>query len=378
MKVDKSKRDKLKSDKSEIDESKLVVSDIVIRPVDLDSQIELEQIVDLQVEGWNLGEEDILTPELLKICGNNGLVVGAFANDDAISNSDNPFLVGYALGFFSNNSGLVNSVNDFIEFGGNVPAHIDKEFAVYAQRCDRDVFYSHMVATRKSLRGKGIGALLKSFQRDECASLGMGVIEWTYDPLISRNGKLNLNKLGAKVPAPKNYVRDYYGEISGDYKGLPTDRFIVTWDTSKKNQPPSSSKTSFDKYVSDGAKVISSTSARLLTLSPEFLGQPEQKNKSPQSGLVYCRELKEFDLDQTADTILFEVPLNFNESDFIAADASLDSPVRLDWRTKSRAVFETYLERGYQVVDLVLKKHETQLDPFNGNGLRPFYVMQKS
>jgi predicted GNAT superfamily acetyltransferase len=51
---------------------------------------------------------------------------------------------------------------------------------------------------------------------------------WTFDPLVSRNAHLNLNRLGARIDS---YVPDYYGSDTGSelHSGLGTDRFIVKW-----------------------------------------------------------------------------------------------------------------------------------------------------
>jgi predicted GNAT superfamily acetyltransferase len=58
--------------------------------------------------------------------------------------------------------------------------------------------------------------------------MGVGVIYWTWDPLVSRNSHLNLNKLGARVD---EFVENMYGVTDSTLMGaLPTDRFVAVWE----------------------------------------------------------------------------------------------------------------------------------------------------
>jgi predicted GNAT superfamily acetyltransferase len=59
-------------------------------------------------------------------------------------------------------------------------------------------------------------------------SQGLDSIQWTFDPLMRRNARLNLLKLGAQAI---DYVVDMYGSL-GDLVNLddPTDRLLLNWD----------------------------------------------------------------------------------------------------------------------------------------------------
>lgn len=92
----------------------------------------------------------------------------------------------------------------------------------------RPFHWSHMLGVHRDLRGRGLGRRLKLFQRRWLLERGVGVVEWTYDPLESRNAHLNLNRLGAE---PVDYQRDVYGDGSASelHSGIGTDRFVVRW-----------------------------------------------------------------------------------------------------------------------------------------------------
>ncbi|HET7451631.1 MAG TPA: GNAT family N-acetyltransferase [Thermoanaerobaculia bacterium] len=87
--------------------------------------------------------------------------------------------------------------------------------------------HSHLLAVRPDAQGLGLSKRLKLFQREWCLARGIGLITWTYDPLLVKNARLNLVRLRARA---KNYLRDFYGRIGGIYADLPTDRFEVFWE----------------------------------------------------------------------------------------------------------------------------------------------------
>ncbi len=90
------------------------------------------------------------------------------------------------------------------------------------------VHWSDMLAVVPELRGTSVGTQLKAWQRAKCEALGVRVMYWTFDPLVSRNAHLNLNKLGARVD---EFVANMYGVTDSTQMGaLPTDRFVAAWD----------------------------------------------------------------------------------------------------------------------------------------------------
>ena len=76
-------------------------------------------------------------------------------------------------------------------------------------------------------QSRGVGYALKVAQREAVLQQGLRLITWTYDPLESKNARLNIAKLGAVC---NTYIRNYYGELRDDINlGLATDRFQVDW-----------------------------------------------------------------------------------------------------------------------------------------------------
>ena len=87
--------------------------------------------------------------------------------------------------------------------------------------------HSHMTAVMENHRDKGIGFLLKIDQWHWAKKNNYKEITWTFDPLVKRNAKLNLLKLGADVSA---YYPNFYGEMPDALNaGDESDRLLASW-----------------------------------------------------------------------------------------------------------------------------------------------------
>jgi predicted GNAT superfamily acetyltransferase len=87
--------------------------------------------------------------------------------------------------------------------------------------------HSHMTAVDPGIRSAGVGFALKLAQRAACLENGIREVRWTYDPLIRRNARFNLWKLGARVSA---FHPDFYGVLDDAINGTDrSDRFEVSW-----------------------------------------------------------------------------------------------------------------------------------------------------
>lgn len=91
--------------------------------------------------------------------------------------------------------------------------------------------HSHMAAVKERYRNRNIGSALKWHQRAWALAHGYETITWTFDPLVRRNAKLNLIKLGVQV---FDYFPDFYGDLPDALNaGDPTDRVIARWDIAR-------------------------------------------------------------------------------------------------------------------------------------------------
>lgn len=87
--------------------------------------------------------------------------------------------------------------------------------------------HSHMAAVREGFRDRGIGGEIKWHQRAWAMQRGYDSITWTFDPLVRRNAKFNIVKLGVQV---FDYFPDFYGDLPDALNiGDPTDRAMASW-----------------------------------------------------------------------------------------------------------------------------------------------------
>lgn len=152
--------------------------------------VELRELADADrvravIDGvW--GEQD-LPREMVRAFQHAGSVLyGAEADGE---------LVGFVLGFFGVGEGLHN--------------------------------HSHMLASVPGRQDRGVGYALKLAQRANCLDHGVTEVRWTFDPLVARNARFNLVKLGAEAT---RFLPDFYGEMSDVLnRGDRSDRFEIRW-----------------------------------------------------------------------------------------------------------------------------------------------------
>jgi predicted GNAT superfamily acetyltransferase len=149
---------------------------------------EFHRCVELQREVWGEAELEVEPITVFVVAAHTGgQVLGAFDGDR---------MVGYTLAVV----GLRNRV-----------AYL----------------HSHMTGVQSEYRNRGVGRMLKLFQRDEALSRGIRLVEWTFDPLELRNAHFNLNRLGAIC---REYQPNLYGVTTSPlHRGLATDRLVAEW-----------------------------------------------------------------------------------------------------------------------------------------------------
>ena len=87
--------------------------------------------------------------------------------------------------------------------------------------------HSHMTAVLGDFRDRGVGYLLKIDQWHWAKKSNYQEITWTFDPLVRRNAKLNLLKLGADIAA---YHANFYGDMPDALNaGDESDRVLASW-----------------------------------------------------------------------------------------------------------------------------------------------------
>jgi predicted GNAT superfamily acetyltransferase len=89
--------------------------------------------------------------------------------------------------------------------------------------------HSHMTAVLPEFRDKGVGYALKINQWIWAKKNKYSYLSWTFDPLVRRNAKFNIAKLGVDIYA---YYPNFYGYMSDALNaGDESDRLMVSWST---------------------------------------------------------------------------------------------------------------------------------------------------
>ena len=87
--------------------------------------------------------------------------------------------------------------------------------------------HSHVTGVLAEWQGRGLGLVTKLHQRAWCLQRGIDRVTWTFDPLVQRNARFNLQRLGAELV---EYLPSFYGPMTdGINAGDDTDRAFVVW-----------------------------------------------------------------------------------------------------------------------------------------------------
>ncbi|WP_156750509.1 chorismate synthase [Mycobacterium sp. 852013-50091_SCH5140682] len=87
--------------------------------------------------------------------------------------------------------------------------------------------YSLIAATSPHQTSRGLGRALKLRQRAWALERGWRRIEWTFDPLVSRNARFNLSRLGALATTLE---QDFYGFMVDEINANDhSDRLVAVW-----------------------------------------------------------------------------------------------------------------------------------------------------
>lgn len=87
--------------------------------------------------------------------------------------------------------------------------------------------YSFIAAAQRGGSDAGIGYAIKMYQRSWALQNGFTTMSWTFDPLVSRNARFNLVKLGASA---RVYEKAFYGQPTDEISGEDeADRLVACW-----------------------------------------------------------------------------------------------------------------------------------------------------
>jgi predicted GNAT superfamily acetyltransferase len=273
----------------------------------LESPEEIISVEKLQKRIWSGSDIEVVpTHMLLAAVHGGGVLLGAY---------DAEVLVGFVFGF---------------------PGFELEADHIELQHC------SHMAGVLPDYRDSGVGFLLKRAQWQMVRRQGIDRITWTYDPLQSRNAKLNIAKLGAVC---NTYFPNYYGELRDEInQGLPTDRFQVDWWLNSSRVKRRLSKSPRKKL--DLAHYLSANITRLneTHLEPAGLITPLPTEISVSSEPL----------------LLLEIPADF------PAIKKADPALAFEWRMHTRTIFQEVFAAGYLVTDFIF---------LSGSQARSYYVL---
>jgi len=99
--------------------------------------------------------------------------------------------------------------------------------AVLSPAAPAGAAYSLIAGVAPGMGDRGIGRALKLRQREWALEHGFTQMTWTFDPLVARNARFNLAKLGAVAG---EYEVAFYGRMSDDLNGDDdSDRLVARW-----------------------------------------------------------------------------------------------------------------------------------------------------
>lgn len=181
---------------------------------------------------------------------------------------------------------------------------------------------SHMLGFLPEYRKSGLGVAMKWLQRDETLRAGHRKIVWTYDPLETVNGYLNIAKLGGVV---RRYLPNCYGELNDSMnRGLPTDRFLVEWFIGSQR---------VEQYKTDQGAPAD------ISGLPQAIGYVLENEQLPKP--------VSFTLERTDEKLLVTVPAFFQQV------KQADMAAASQWRSMTGEVFPHYFAQGYILTNVI-------------------------
>jgi predicted GNAT superfamily acetyltransferase len=280
---------------------------MIIQPITTTQQA--AEVLQVELVAWDTDPIGAVPVHLhIAIIKNGGVLLGAYEDGQ---------LIGYTLGWL-----------------GLVDPHAERPATEQLK------LVSHMTGVLPDYRDRGVGYRLKLAQRHWAMDRELALVTWTYDPLESRNGNLNLRRLGAIC---RSYQRNVYGAMVDRVNaGVESDRFQIEWWIKSRRveerlatKPP--------------ALTLATANAQLLNpaaFQPDGHPHPAEDISEPVSPRV-----------------LVEIPAH------IQAIRRGNTELTAAWRSHTRALFEALFATGYQATDLIYEP-----DPSRP---RSFYLLEQ-
>jgi predicted GNAT superfamily acetyltransferase len=258
---------------------------------------EMRPAVELQRIYWGVDAESVVAGHMLySIVNAGGHVLGAF---------DGERLIGVLIGLVALNPDTSRPLAERLHIA------------------------SKRMVVLPEYRSHGVGFRLKLAQRQEAIRQGIGLVTWTFDPLLSTNAYLNIRKLRA---TSRRYLIDYYG--NKDAGGLArlgsSDRLLVEWwvrDSAVSTVLDESQPVrQWVDYITMDVPIINAA-----THDAAGLPQPADNLLLPPDNTV----------------LMMEIPPRYD--DLLRLDAGLAR----EWQHHIRQVFSRLFEQGYAVTDFI-------------------------
>jgi chorismate synthase len=206
---------------------------------------------------------------------------------------------------------------------------------------------------------KHLGYYVKKLQYSLAITMRIRYIVWTYDPLKGVNANINIRKLGARIV---QYLPEQYKTMGTTcdlaknrlQKTVPEDRFEVCWDVlsdevkRRMENPYCSSRDEIDQIP-----IINPTLQMEVARHQTGLCLKEKPD--------LMQKIASIQYDYQSPVLRFEIPINYNDIE------EREPSLAIDWRIKSRQVFQKYFQNSYQIEEFCHQKKTR----------RNFYILKK-
>lgn len=157
----------------------------------------------------------------------------------------------------------------------------------------------------------GVGFAIKQHQRAAALERGIDRMLWTFDPLVSRNARFNLTKLGA---SSTEYIDNFYGQMQGAINANDeSDRLVATWQLNSE-------------------RAIAASEGRVVDFQRPAFGASDVRTFGPDDAPM---------LVEAADSLWCRVPHD------IVALRQQNPELAAAWRSYIRTAFSTAFDSGH-------------------------------